>query len=97
MTTREKLAAVLDGCYDVKLGYDTKKALDALEAIVQEAINGAIEECAKLVSLASVKHPSCIDGIGGLKWEQYNDTAQMMAHAVCQSLSIELRALKVSK
>lgn len=90
MTTREKLAAVLRN-----EGWST--ALDALEAIVAEERDAAIEEAAKICSMASVKHPSCIDGIGGLKWKQYNEAAQMMAHATCQVLSVEIRALKKAK
>lgn len=51
------------------------------------------ECCANFVSLASLKSPSPLDGIGGTRLDDMNETARTAIHAACQMLSISLRAL----
>lgn len=53
MTTRDKLAEAAFGCSNLLfLNDEETDAIDALEAIVQEARDEAIEECAKEVESA---------------------------------------------
>ena len=84
MKTREKLAACL-GEHFHQSAY-AGRTLDALEAIVQEARDEAIEECAVL-SLKRQMYP-------GLK---LNDTRADRHDDTLRSLAKELRSLKKAK
>ena len=44
-----------------------------------------------LVSLASVKSPSPLDGLGGADFAEWKREAQNIAHGVCQSLAGAIR------
>lgn len=58
---------------------------------VRIAVEAEREECARLVSAASVTSPSPIDGLGGLTLAEMNETAQTAIHGACQSLAFAIR------
>jgi hypothetical protein len=52
-----------------------------------------LEEAATFVSLASLKSPSPLDGLGSTRLDDMNETARTAIHGACQTLAMDLRAL----